>query len=187
MKEEKVEKAMSYPLISICLTAKIKEAAQVMIRKKGRLAVFECGKLMGVVTASDLIKTLPDVPETEAKVDDFMTRQVTMVDEKKSLGEIAKIIGDQRIGSVIVTRKAKPFGIFTERDLLTTILAKGKSLSTEVGNAASSPLVTACEGTSIHKAAAIMTMKHIRRLPITRAEKLVGIITARDLVEAYAK
>jgi len=32
-----------------------------------------------------------------------------------------------------------------------------------------------------------MTSKHIRRLPITREGKLVGIITARDLVEAYAR
>lgn len=187
MEDEKVEKAMSYPLISICLNAKIKEAARLMIKKKSRLGVFECGKLMGIVTASDLIRSLPEVPETEIKVDDFMTKKVTMVDEKMSLGEVSKIMGDQRIGSVIVTRKAEPFGIFTERDLLTTVLAKGRSLISEVGKTASSPLITDSEGASIHKAAVMMTMRHIRRLPITRREKLVGIITARDLVEAYAK
>jgi CBS domain-containing protein len=32
-----------------------------------------------------------------------------------------------------------------------------------------------------------MTSKHIRRLPITRDGKLVGMLTARDLVEAYAR
>src|SRR3990170_772227 len=72
LREEKVEDVMSYPLITICPTAKIKEAAQKMIQKKGRLAVFDCGKLVGVVTASDLIRSLPAVPETEVKVDDFM-------------------------------------------------------------------------------------------------------------------
>ena len=187
MKKETVEKAMSYPLISVCLTAKIKEAAQMMIRKKGRLAVFECGKLVGVVTASDLIKSLPEVPETEVKVDDFMTREIIMVDEKESLGEIAKIMGDQRIGSVLVTRKQKPFGIFTERDLLTTVIVKGKPLVAQVARESSSPLITATIGTSVHEAAITMAMKHIRRLPVTSGEKLVGIITARDLVEAYTK
>src|SRR4030042_3317966 len=88
MKEEKVEKTMSYPLISICLTAKIKEAAQLMIKKKGRLAVFECGNLMGIITASDLIRSLPEVPETETEVDDFMTKEVTMVDENQQLSAI---------------------------------------------------------------------------------------------------
>jgi CBS domain-containing protein len=187
LKEEKVENVMSYPLISICLTAKIKEAARIMIKKKGRLAVFECGKLVGIVTASDLIRSLPDVPETDIKVDDFMTKQLVTADEKQPLGKVVKTMGEQRIGSVIITRKAVPVGIFTERDLLTTILATGKSLSILVGDRSSSPLVTVDEGTSIHKAAVTMKMKHIRRLPIIRGEKLTGIITARDLVEAYAK
>jgi signal-transduction protein with cAMP-binding, CBS, and nucleotidyltransferase domain len=96
-------------------------------------------------------------------------------------------MGDQRIGSVIVTRKGQPAGIFTERDLLTAVLAEGKPLNTQVGDTASSPLITVPDGTSIHKAAITMAMKHIRRLPITRGKKLVGIVTARDLVEAYAK
>jgi CBS domain-containing protein len=187
IKEEKVENAMSYPLISICLTAKIKEAANIMIKKKCRLAVFECGKLVGIVTASDLIGSLPDVPETDIKVDDFMTKQLVTADEKQPLGQVVKTMGEQRIGSVIITRKAVPIGIFTERDLLTTILATGKSLSTLVGDHSSSPLITVDEGTSIHKAAVTMNMKHIRRLPIIRGEKLTGIITARDLVEVYAK
>ena len=187
LKEEKVENVMSYPLISICITARIKEAARIMIKKKGRLAVFECGKLVGIVTASDLIRSLPDVPETEIKVDNFMTKQLVTADEKQTVGKVVKTMGEQRIGSVIVTRKTEPIGIFTERDLLTTILATGKSLSTLVGDHSSSPLVTVDEGTSIHKAAVTMKMKHIRRLPIIRGGRLTGIITARDLVEAYAK
>ena len=187
MKETKVEKVMSYPLITTCLEAKIKETAQLMTKKKGRLAVFDCGKLMGIVTASDLIKSLPDVPETEVSVDNLMTKQVVTADERTPLKNIVKTMGEQRIGSVITTKKEKPVGIFTERDLLTTVIAKGKSLNTEVGDDAKSPLVTALEGTSVHKAAIIMTMNHIRRLPISRKDRLIGIVTARDLVEAYAK
>ena len=187
LKEEKVENVMSYPLISICITARIKEAARIMIKKKGRLAVFECGKLVGIVTASDLIRSLPDVPETEIKVDNFMTKQLVTADEKQTVGKVVKTMGEQRIGSVIVTRKTEPIGLFTERDLLTTILATGKSLSTFVGDHSSSPLIIIDEGTSIQKAAVTMKMKHIRRLPIIRGVRLTGIITARDLVEAYAK
>jgi CBS domain-containing protein len=187
LREEKVEAVMSFPLITIGLTTKIKEAAQLMIRKKGRLAVFDCGKLVGVVTASDLIRSLPAVPETEVKVDDFMTKRVETADEKTPVASIAKMMGEKRIGSVIITSKGEPFGIFTERDLLTTFLVKGKPLIAEVGRKASSPLINVPTGTSVYKAAVIMTMKHIRRLPIASGDKLVGIVTARDLVEAYAK
>ncbi len=186
LKEEKVEAVMSYPLITIGPTAKIKEAAQMMIQKKA-LAVFDCGKLVGIVTASDLIRSLPDVPETEVNVDDFMTKQVETADEKTPVASVAKMMGEKHIGSVIVTSKGEPFGIFTERDLLSTFLVKDKPLIAEVGKTVSSPLITAPVGTSVHQAAVTMAMKHIRRLPITRNGKMVGIITARDLVEAYAK
>jgi CBS domain-containing protein len=185
--DEKVESVMSYPLVAVSPTAKIKEVAQLMISKKGRLAVFDVGTLVGIITASDLIKCLPDIPETEVKVDDFMTKDVVTADETTPVISIARIMGKQRIGSVIITREGEPFGIFTERDLLTAFLATGRELYTEVGPECSSPLIMIPAGTSVHRAAATMALKHIRRLPIVRDDKLVGIITARDLVEAYAK
>ena len=187
LRDEKVENVMSYPLVGVSLTAKIKEVAQLMINRKGRLAVFDTGMLAGIITASDLIKSLPDVPETEVKVEDFMTKDVVTADEETSVINIAGIMGMKRIGSVIITRKGEPFGIFTERDLLTAFLARGRELFTEVGPECSWPLIMIPAGTSVHRAAATMALKHIRRLPIVRDEKLVGIITARDLVEAYAK
>ncbi|MGD0644410.1 MAG: CBS domain-containing protein [Candidatus Bathyarchaeia archaeon] len=187
LKEAKVGDVMSYPLVTLCLKAEIKEAAQTMIKKKGRLAVFECGKLMGIITASDLIRCLPAVPETEVKVEDFMNKPVITCDESTPVEAVAQMMGKQRIGSVIVTSKEKSVGIFTERDLLTTFLAKGKPLDAKVGDAATSPLITAPLGTSVHKAAATMALKHIRRLPIAKGTKLIGVVTARDLVEAYAK
>ena len=187
LRTQKVENVMSYPLISINSTTKIKEVAKTMIEKKGRLAVFDSGKLVGIVTASDLIRSLPEIHETQAKVDDFMTTEVVTVDEKTLINQVTKIMGNQRIGSVIITKKEKPTGIFTERDLLTSLLSKDKPLTTQVGSKSSFPLITQPSGISIHQAAITMTQKHIRRLPITKKEKLVGIITARDLVEAYAK
>jgi CBS domain-containing protein len=107
--EEKVESAMSYPLVTIGITAKIKEAAQMMTQRKSRLAVFDAGKLVGIVTAADLIRSLPEVSENELKVDDFMTKRVLTADEKTSVAVAAKIMGEERVGSVIVTKDGKPF------------------------------------------------------------------------------
>jgi CBS domain-containing protein len=185
--DEKVESVMSYPLVAVSFTAEIKEVAQMMINKKGRLAVYDAGTLVGIITASDLIKSLPEVHETEDQVDDFMTKDLVTAEETTPVISIARIMGKQRIGSVIITRKGKPFGIFTERDLLTDFLAIGRDLYTEVGATCSHPLITISSGTSVHRAAVTMALKHIRRLPVVRDEKIMGIITARDLVEAYAK
>jgi CBS domain-containing protein len=187
LKDEKVEDVMSYPLPSISASAKIKEVAQNLIGKKGRLGVYDAGTLVGVITSADMIKCLPDVAETEAQVEDFMTKDVVMADAETSVEKIATLMGQRRIGSVIVTRNREPFGIFTERDLLTGFLACGRALFTEVGPECSSPLVTIPAETSVHRAAAAMALKHIRRLPVEKDGKIVGIITARDLVAAYAK
>jgi CBS domain-containing protein len=185
--ETTVQDVMSYPLIKVCPVTEIREAARIMIRRRGRLAVFECGHLEGIITASDLIRSMPEAPETSLRVDDFMTREVVTVDKETTVERVAEIMGMTRIGSVIVTRKRGSPGIFTERDLLSKVLAKGGDLDVPVGDAASSPLCTAPAGISIHEAAALMASQHIRRLPLIRDEKLAGIITARDLVEAYAK
>ncbi len=185
--DEKVKEIMSYPLAGISVNATIKEVAKQMINKKGRLAVFDAGTLVGIITASDLIKSLPDVPETEVKIDDFMTKNVITADENTPVINTAKIMGQNRIGSVLITCKEEPFGIFTERDLLTNFLAKGRALFCEVGPECSQPLVAIPAGSSVHRAAAAMALKHIRRLPVIKDEKIVGIVTARDLVAAYAK
>ena len=181
-----VGQVMSYPLIKICPTLEIREAARAMIHKKGRLGVFECGELAGVVTASDLIREMPDAPETSLRVDEFMTREIVSVSEDETVASVAGVMGEKRVGSVIVIHHGKPAGIFTERDLLSTFLVHGKSLETPVGMASTSPLKTAPTGISIHEAAKIMAAQHVRRLPLMKKKQLAGIITARDLVEAYA-
>ncbi|MFH0896507.1 MAG: CBS domain-containing protein [Candidatus Bathyarchaeota archaeon] len=182
-----IGEVMSTPLITINPKATIKEAAQTMIKKKGRLVVFDDRKLVGIVTAADLIRSLPEIPETMLTVDEIMTKDVVTCEDEATVENVAKLMGSERIGSVIVNRRKKPFSIFTERDLLTSFLARGESLDTKVGNAASSPLITIPSGTSVHSAAYTMVLKHVRRLPVVKDEKIVGIVTARDLVEAYAK
>jgi CBS domain-containing protein len=191
IKEEKVEQIMSYPLITVSRKSSIKDAAQMMIEKKiRRLAVTESGKLVGIVTAADLIRCLPKTPETMHmwfEVDYFMSKGIITADEETSVEGVAKIMGEKGVGSVIITSHGEPIGIFTERDLLTKFLAKDRSLKIEVGKVCSSPLITAPLGINIHDAAAIMTSKRIKRLPITKEDKLAGMLSARDLVEAYAR
>jgi CBS domain-containing protein len=188
---EKVEKVMSSPLVKICVDYRLKDAARLMIEKRvRRLGVCDSGYLVGIVTTSDMIGKLPQVPETMKawfEVDHFMSKQVVTADEETLLENVAKIMAEKHVGSVIVTSQGEPTVIFTERDLITKFLAKDKSLIEEVGNVCSSPLITAPIGISAHDAAEIMIEKHIKRLPITKGKKLVGVLSARDLVEAYAR
>jgi CBS domain-containing protein len=187
LKKTLVGQVMSYPLIKICPPFTIREAARTMINKKGRLVVYVCGKLAGIITASDLIRDMPEAPETSLVVDDFMTKEIVSLDQDETVLSATEIMGQKRVGSVIVTIAGKPLGIFTERDLLSTFLVHSRSLDTPIGEACSVLLTTAPAGISIHEAAKIMAAQHIRRLPIMKKKQIAGIITARDLVEAYAK
>lgn len=188
----KVEDVMSWPLASIKPIATVKEAARHMIKHKSRLVVYEEGKAVGIITASDLVRTIPECPETECTVERFMTKRIVTVKPDTAVKEVVGIMGIKRIGSVLVEEARVPHGIFTERDLLSKLIAKQKSLNTTIDRFASKPLATIPQETSVHQAAKTMARKHMRRLPVTekaakgKRRPIVGIITARDLVEAYA-
>jgi CBS domain-containing protein len=191
IREEKVAAVMSFPVIKICQISSLKKAARIMIENRIRhLVVCDSGTVAGIITASDMIRNLPEAPENVKvwfQVDYFMAKQIETVDEELLVEKVAEVMAEKRIGGVIVTSQGKPKGIFTERDLLTKFLANDKSLIAEVGTACSSPLITAPIGMCIHEAAEIMAKNRIKRLPITQEKELIGVLSARDLVEAYAR
>lgn len=86
------------------------------------------------------------------------------------------------IGSILVTEKDKPMGIITERDIVKRLGSKGGAgLGEKTGKVASRPLVTAKPTTEIWEAFRMMLANKIRRLPVIKGGRLVGIVTERDL------
>ena len=185
-KEIRVKGCMSHGLLTVRAIATVKKAAREMMTKKGRLVVAERGNIVGIVTAADLIKSLQDVNE-HVSVDDVMTKGVVTVKPEATIASVARIMGENRIGSVLVEIDGAPQAIFTERDLLSSILAKNASTKSMVSKCASKPLITIASGSNVREAAKLMADKHVRRLPVTKGKQIIGIITARDLVEAYSK
>ncbi|MHC1637129.1 MAG: CBS domain-containing protein [Candidatus Nezhaarchaeales archaeon] len=116
-----------------------------------------------------------------------MTKSVVTVKPDISVTEAAKIMCLKRIGSVLLDQGEGPYAIFTERDLVTKVVARGFPFDAPLEAYASKPLITIKSEATIHEAALTMALKSIRRLPVVENDKIVGIITARDLVEAYAK
>ena len=183
----RIKDAMSTPLIGIPPKATIAEAAKRMILRGGGLVVFDGGNLIGVITPSDIIKSLPECPETLLKIDDFMSEEIVSLDESASAIEAIKLMGDKNVGSVIVNRSGKTHSIFTDGDLIIHYFTKERDLSDPIQNMGSSPLKSVPIGTTIHKIAYIMSKEKVKRLPVIKDDKLIGIITARDLIRAYAE
>jgi predicted transcriptional regulator len=121
------------------------------------------------------------------KVSDAMVKKVQTIDGDKSIEDAIKVMGKNHVGSLIVTKKGKPAAIFTERDLLTKVLGKGIPTKNKVGKYSSSPLTVISPDMDLKDAARAMTQLKIRRLPVLKNGKLVGIITSADIVKAIAE
>ncbi len=119
------------------------------------------------------------------KIGEVMTKNVVMVDYATKVREVCRIMGEKRIGSVIVTREGKPAGIFTERDLLSKVFLKG-SLDDEVGKYMSTPLVVVSPDYDVKESARIMADLKIRRLVVMEKGEIKGIFTAADLARVLA-
>ncbi len=117
------------------------------------------------------------------KIKDVMNKKLVSIDGEKKVIDACKLMGKRHIGSVIVTLKNRPYGIFTERDLLTKILAKGLDTKTAlIKKFTAKPLVTVDENYNVSECARIMSELNIRRLIVTSKGRIKGIFTASDLV-----
>lgn len=181
---KKVKDIGSQPFLKITPDISVLEAAKIMISKRSRLLVFaDDNKLVGIITASDMVRAFrktDDVP----RLDKVISKKIYKCSSNDSILDAANQMYEKKIGSVIVTEE-KRFGIFTERDLLVHVLANEVDMSNPVGGYSSWPLLTVREGITANVAASIMAANNIKRLGLVQDSSLVGIVTARDLVDAY--
>ena len=120
--------------------------------------------------------------KSKIPVRDVMTTRVITATPDASLEEIAKLMLKHDIGGVVIEKNGEPVGIITEKDFTTTI-SKGKNpLATKAKEVMSSPLITISPDQNILEAARFMTKKKVRKLPVEEKGRLVGIITAEDIV-----
>ena len=120
----------------------------------------------------------------EDTVSSIMTKNVVSVDSSETVRTALKRMVQEDVGSLIVMEKGKAVGIITERDV-TRISGSRRDTSFLKGKARlimKSPLITVGPETSIWGALELMLNKGIRRLPVTKNDKLLGIITERDIV-----
>lgn len=181
----KVSDVMSGEIVKIFPGQSLKAAAKTMNSRKNRLLVFDGDHLAGIVTATDIVRAVHEMSYS-FNIGKTVMKSVYTIKEETPLQQAVEIITQLRIGSLIVTKNGEPDGIFTEWDLVRNVLVPHLDLNQAVGGQASRPLITAEEGIDGRMAAQIMTANHIKRLPLTRDGVIVGIVTARDLVEAFA-
>ncbi len=163
------------------------DAAKTMIAKKSRLLVFDkAEKLTGIITASDMVRAFL-VTGRNPSLKGFVTGKVYSLHTNNTILNAVKVMFKKRIGSVLVTADGGPYGIFTERDLLNKVLTKNVDVEERVGDYCVHPVITGKLSMGAKGASELMMTHKIKRLPLTSRGKIVAIVTARDLVEAFQK
>jgi len=178
-----VTKVISPTVAKIDEEQSTQQAAKAMLSTRSRLLVFEGAELVGIVTATDLAKAIQRLG-VRFDISNVISRNVVTVAETAPVASVIRDMAQKRIGSVIVTRKAAPQGIFTERDLLRVFDEDLDKVT--IGEVASTHLTTAQLGIDGGDVADILVSKKVRRLPLMQNERIVAIVTARDIVEAFA-
>jgi len=112
-----------------------------------------------------------------------MIEGVITIDSDASVMKAVKMMNENEIGCLIVTRRGKAVGIVTERDLLARVIAKSKNpKKTKVREIMTKPLISGQPEMDLEEATKLMFKMKIKKLPVVESEgKLAGLITLTDV------
>jgi len=98
--------------------------------------------------------------------------------------EAVRLMSEERVGAVAVTREGKLAGIFTERDLMIRVVLQRRDPgATRVGDVMTGECVSAKKDMSMGEALQIMTERHFRHLPVVdEDDRVLGLLSIRNLL-----
>lgn len=194
-------------------SATIKEASEIMVKNKfRRLPITDpgTGKLLGIVTSMDILdflgggdnyKILEEKYEgnfpaaVNESVKEIMTRKVEFLGSKDSITDAVLKMIEKGVGALpVVNSQEEIVGIVSERDFV--MLMAGVLTDELVEDFMTEDVITTTPGTRIEGASKIMVRNRLRRIPVVgedrktphpEKDKIVGIVTATDVLEFLAE
>jgi len=124
--------------------------------------------------------------ETGYKISDIMINNPIKIKQGETAQASAKVMKQHNVGSLLVMEKDELVGIITERDLVTKIVCNGKDaklLKVKDIMTVAKDMITADPGMDIYSAMMLMKENEVRRLPVMSKGKLVGLVTAKDILK----
>ena len=190
------------PVVTASLTTSVYDVVHIMAREGFRripIVDLRTNKLQGIVTSTDIVDYLGggekfQIIEREFKGSFFkainepvkfiMRPNPPAVQNVATVGHAIKLMKQHGVGGLPVVDNAnRVLAIVTERDLLSIFEEKIRGV--KVAAVMTEKVVTATGETTILEAEREMVRKSFRRLPIVSQGKLVGIITAMDIVRFF--
>ena len=112
----------------------------------------------------------------------IMTKDVVSTRPLCKIEEVTRVLYFHGISGVpVIDEQCRAIGMVTEADILSR-----KTGQDTVQDIMSAPAYTVAEDTPLQQIAALLTEKKIKRVPVVRDDKLVGIVSRADVVRALA-
>lgn len=122
------------------------------------------------------------------EISNYMSSPVLRIDSEASVQDAAILMEANHVGSLIIEEYGDDIGILTERDFTQKVLSKGKNpeeiKATEI---MSQPIKSMDRYMPIEEANRFMQKNKIRHLAVTEEDKIVGLLSVKDLVAYYSK
>ena len=113
----------------------------------------------------------------------IMQKELKTISEGSSITQAAEKMQKEGIGSLLVERKGIPVGIITDTAIVHKAVGLKKNLdATKVESLMTSPLPTIQLAQTSHDALDLMGDLGVRHLIVCDGPKIVGLISARDLL-----
>ena len=185
-----VKNLMSEDLITVDKDQSLSDALK-LLRKHNvsRLPVINKKELVGIVSERDIANKLGSskyehMPASRLHVSSVMVKDVITVPETMQLGEVAKIMLDNGIGSVPIMDEDKMKGIVSKADFVT--LANGIAFDKiTVKEIMHKDLIVVSPTERLVHARRLMLEAHIGRLPVVEDDEVIGMVTSKDLMRAF--
>jgi CBS domain-containing protein len=109
--------------------------------------------------------------------------KVVSVDCDTPVREAVRLLAENKIGALPVTRSDKVAGIMSERDIVYCLAREGEAvLDLKVEQVMTAPAITVTPDVQVLSALSMMSKRRIRHLPVVDGKRLIGIVSIGDLV-----
>lgn len=195
----RVDQIMTSPLLTITPDRPMLDASHLMETNHVRhLCVSDKEEIVGVISVRDLVRYFIDSEGGPIRDLDNVFRplsvlrvlmQTTMetIASERTVLEATQTMAEKRIGSLLVLGAGDMVGIVTETDVVRKVIAAGlPARSTSVGAVMNAPLIQIDINDTAREASRLMAEKRIRHLAVTKDNKVVGLLSVRDLVKVVS-
>jgi CBS domain-containing protein len=111
-------------------------------------------------------------------------QQIYSVGPEASVYEALQLMAEKNTGAVMVMEDSKVAGILSERDCIRKLELAGRTAAgTKVSEIMTSKVLYVDAGQSLEECMAVMIDKNIRHLPVYDGERMLGLISVRDVLK----